>query len=54
MKFSLPESRYGSNEQIAAFCRQVLDKVATTPGVRARELLRRSAADAPAHDPIRR
>jgi len=34
MKFSLPESRYGSNEQIAAFCRQVLDKVATTPGVR--------------------
>ena len=33
MKFSLPESRYGSNEQIAAFCRQVLDKVATTPGV---------------------
>ena len=33
MKFSLPESRYGSNEQIAAFCRQLLDKVVTTPGV---------------------
>ena len=34
MKFSLPESRYGSNEQIVDFCRQVLAKVATTPGVR--------------------
>ena len=34
MKFSLPESHYATNEQIAAFCRQVLEKVATTPGVR--------------------
>jgi predicted permease len=33
MKFSLPESHYANNDQIAAFCRQVLDKVATTPGV---------------------
>jgi putative ABC transport system permease protein len=33
MKFSLPEARYGSNEQIAAFCQQVLDRVSTTPGV---------------------
>ncbi|MGZ5553542.1 MAG: ABC transporter permease, partial [Chthoniobacterales bacterium] len=33
MKFSLPEAHYGSNEQMAAFCQQVLDKVSTTPGV---------------------
>ncbi len=33
MKFSLPESRYGSNEQIANFCQQVLDKVRAAPGV---------------------
>lgn len=33
MKFSLPESQYAGNEQIAAFCRQVLEKVAATPGV---------------------
>ncbi len=33
MNFSLPESQFSSNEQIAAFCRQVLDRVAATPGV---------------------
>lgn len=33
MKFSLPESRYANNDQIAGFCRQVLEKVAATPGV---------------------
>ena len=33
MKFSLPESHYATNEQLAAFCRQVLEKVASTPGV---------------------
>jgi putative ABC transport system permease protein len=34
MKFSLPESHYANNEQIAAFCRQALEKVSTTPGVK--------------------
>ncbi|HEY2103525.1 MAG TPA: ABC transporter permease, partial [Chthoniobacterales bacterium] len=34
MKFSLPESRYKNNEQIAAFCRQVLDKLSATPDVK--------------------
>ena len=34
MKFSMPPSRYANNEQIAAFCRQVLEKVSTTPGVK--------------------
>ncbi|MFL6540268.1 MAG: ADOP family duplicated permease, partial [Chthoniobacterales bacterium] len=33
MKFSLPESHYANNEQVAAFCRQALEKVAATPGV---------------------
>ena len=33
MKFSLPQSRYASGEQTAAFCRQVLEKVASAPGV---------------------
>jgi predicted permease len=33
MKFSLPESHYAEKEQIAAFCRQALEKVATTPGI---------------------
>ena len=33
MKFSLPESHYATNEQIAAFCRQVLEQVASTPEV---------------------
>lgn len=34
MKFSLPESRYKNNEQIAAFCRQTLDKISTLPNVK--------------------
>lgn len=33
MNFSLPPSRYANNEQIAAFCRQTLEKVSRTPGV---------------------
>jgi putative ABC transport system permease protein len=33
MNFSLPQSRYASNERIAAFCRQALEKISTTPGV---------------------
>ena len=35
MKFSMPASRYANNDQIAAFCRQVLEKVSTTAGVQA-------------------
>ena len=34
MKFSLPESRYKNNEQIAAFCRQALDRVSALPNVK--------------------
>lgn len=34
MKFSLPGSHYKNNEQIAAFCRQALDKISTLPGVK--------------------
>ena len=34
MKFSLPESRYAGPEQIAAFCRQVLEKLAAYPSVK--------------------
>jgi putative ABC transport system permease protein len=34
MKFSLPQSRYQNAEQISAFCRQVLEKVSATPGVK--------------------
>jgi putative ABC transport system permease protein len=34
MKFSMPASRYASDVQIAAFCRQVEDKIAAMPGVK--------------------
>jgi putative ABC transport system permease protein len=34
MKFSMPPSRYASDVQIAAFCRQVEDKVAAMSGVK--------------------
>jgi putative ABC transport system permease protein len=34
MQFSLPQSRYANNDQIAAFCRQALERVSTTPGVK--------------------
>jgi predicted permease len=34
MKFSMPPSHYPNNEAIGAFCRQVLDKVSTIPGVK--------------------
>jgi predicted permease len=34
MNFSLPESRYAKSEQIAAFCRQALEKISTTSGVK--------------------
>lgn len=34
MNFSLPESRYAKTEQIAVFCRQALEKISTTPGVK--------------------
>ena len=34
MNFSLPPSRYANNEQFAAFCRKVLEKVSTMPGVK--------------------
>jgi predicted permease len=34
MKFSMPASRYANDAQIAAFCRQVEEKVAATGGVK--------------------
>jgi putative ABC transport system permease protein len=34
MEFSMPPSRYANNDQIFSFCRQVLEKVSTTPGVK--------------------
>ena len=34
MNFSLPPSRYANNEQVAAFCRQALEKISTTPGIK--------------------
>jgi predicted permease len=34
MKFSMPPSRYAGGEQIAAFCRQALEKVSSVPGVK--------------------
>ncbi|HKP01890.1 MAG TPA: ABC transporter permease [Chthoniobacterales bacterium] len=34
MKFSMPASRYANDVQIAAFCRQVEDKIAAMPGVK--------------------
>ncbi len=34
MKFSMPPSRYPDNNTVAAFCRQVLEKVAAVPGVK--------------------
>ena len=33
MKFSMPASRYSSNDQIAAFCQRVLEKTTGLPGV---------------------
>jgi predicted permease len=33
MKFSMPASRYATNDRIAAFCQQVLETVASMPGV---------------------
>ena len=34
MKFSMPASRYANDIQIAAFCRQVFEKISALPGVR--------------------
>ena len=34
MEFSMPPSRYANNDQIFSFCRQALEKVSTTPGVK--------------------
>jgi putative ABC transport system permease protein len=34
MNFSLPQSRYAEKEQIAAFCRQALEKISVMPGVK--------------------
>src|SRR5438552_2098658 len=34
LKFSMPASRYANEAQIAAFCRQVLEKVSVIPGVK--------------------
>jgi putative ABC transport system permease protein len=35
MKFSMPASRYSSSEQVAGFCRQVLEKLTGVEGVKA-------------------
>ncbi|MBZ5500413.1 MAG: ABC transporter permease [Acidobacteriia bacterium] len=35
MRLNLPASRYANNQQLAAFCRQVLERVSTLPGVKA-------------------
>lgn len=34
MKFSMPDSRYPNDAQIAAFCRQASEKISTLPGVK--------------------
>ncbi len=34
MKFSMPASRYPNNDAIAAFCRQALEKISVTSGVK--------------------
>jgi putative ABC transport system permease protein len=34
MKFSLPPARYTGNEQIGTFCRQTIEKLSQTPGVK--------------------
>jgi putative ABC transport system permease protein len=34
MKFSMPPSRYANDTQIAAFCRQVFEKISVLPGVK--------------------
>jgi len=35
MHFSMPPDRYSSNEQMAAFCRQALERIGALPGVKA-------------------
>ncbi|HXR14616.1 MAG TPA: ABC transporter permease [Terriglobales bacterium] len=35
MHFSMPPSRYPTNEQTSAFCRQALERIAALPGVKA-------------------
>jgi predicted permease len=34
MNFSLPQSRYADKDQIAAFCRQTIEKISAAPGVK--------------------
>ena len=54
MHFSMPPSRYSKNEQLAHFCQQALERIATLPGVKSAKLLRRSADDAHSHDEVHR
>ena len=54
MHFSLPPSRYATKDQMAAFCRELLQRVDALPGVKAGELLRRPADDAHPHDEVHR
>jgi predicted permease len=35
MRYSMPPDRYSTNQQMAAFCRQALERIAALPGVKA-------------------